>query len=101
MSHAPINFKLVGVIAQKKTYKSSPAMFKRFLLVFLSRWSFYLKGECWPFPEVLLEQLLHRLPALSAAQVKQMTNGPESFTPDAKWIMGRSPEVGVFVVVVF
>ena len=30
---------------------------------------------------------------LETAQVRQLTNGPESFTPDGNWILGQSAEV--------
>ena len=42
---------------------------------------------------VLLDQMLHRVPGLESLGVKQFVNGPESFTPDGKYIMGESPEV--------
>lgn len=51
----------------------------------------------FPLAEVLLDQMLHRLPSLAEAEVRQLTNGPESFTPDGKYILGRAPEVGSFL----
>ena len=33
-----------------------------------------------------------RVPALDSAGVKQMINGPESFTPDGNFILGEAPE---------
>ena len=33
---------------------------------------------------------------LETAQVRQLTNGPESFTPDGNWILGQSAEVCIF-----
>ena len=33
-------------------------------------------------------------PVLHTAQVRHMTNGPESFTPDIKPVIGRTSEVG-------
>ena len=50
--------------------------------------------------EILLEQLLHRLPSLETAEVKQFVNGPESFTPDGRYILGHAPEVFIIIVVV-
>lgn len=47
--------------------------------------------------DVLLDQLLHRVPGMSQAQVSQLINGPESFTPDSKPILGESPEVSLLV----
>ncbi len=34
-------------------------------------------------------------PVLHTAQVRHMTNGPESFAPDNKPVVGRTSEVGV------
>jgi sarcosine dehydrogenase len=45
-----------------------------------------------------LGQALARVPALANVGIKQMINGPESFTPDGNFILGAAPEVkGVFV----
>jgi len=35
---------------------------------------------------------LQRIPALADCGVKKMINGPESFTPDGNFILGKSPE---------
>jgi 4-methylaminobutanoate oxidase (formaldehyde-forming) len=42
--------------------------------------------------EPLLEQAIARVPALAEAGIKQMLNGPESFTPDGNFILGAAPE---------
>lgn len=42
-----------------------------------------------------MDPLLHRFPVMEQAHVQQLTNGPESFTPDGDWILGESPEVGI------
>ena len=42
----------------------------------------------------LLEGALCSYPAMHTAEVRHMTNGPESFTPDSQPIVGRAPEVG-------
>jgi 4-methylaminobutanoate oxidase (formaldehyde-forming) len=39
-----------------------------------------------------MEQAVARIPALADTGVKQMINGPESFTPDGNFILGRAPE---------
>ena len=36
------------------------------------------------------------MPMLQEASVQQLTNGPESFTPDMNWILGQSAEVYTF-----
>ena len=50
----------------------------------------------WDHFEALMEQALARVPALENAGVKQMINGPESFTPDGNFILGEAPEVANF-----
>lgn len=39
-----------------------------------------------------------RVPALATAGVKQLLNGPESFTPDGNFILGEAPELRNFFV---
>ena len=39
-----------------------------------------------------MSQAIARVPALETAGVKQMINGPESFTPDGNFILGAAPE---------
>jgi 4-methylaminobutanoate oxidase (formaldehyde-forming) len=41
---------------------------------------------------------MQRVPAMEDAGVKQLTNGPESFTPDGNFILGEAPEVRGFYV---
>lgn len=36
---------------------------------------------------------MNRIPAMKNAEIRQMINGPESFTPDLHAIMGEAPEV--------
>ena len=48
--------------------------------------------------EPLMEQALARVPALEKAGIKQMINGPESFTPDGNFILGEAPELKNFYV---
>ena len=50
----------------------------------------------WDHFEQLMEQALIRVPALEHAGVKEMINGPESFTPDGNFILGEAPEVANF-----
>ena len=42
--------------------------------------------------EPLMQQAIARVPALADAGIKQMLNGPESFTPDGNFILGLAPE---------
>jgi sarcosine dehydrogenase len=48
--------------------------------------------------EQLMELALGRVPALEKAGIKQLLNGPESFTPDGNFILGEAPEVANFFV---
>src|SRR3546814_18502437 len=48
--------------------------------------------------EPLMELALGRVPALQTAGVKQLINGPESFTPDGNFILGEAPELKNFFV---
>ena len=45
------------------------------------------------FSEVLLNEILHRVPAMEDAQVRQLINGPETVTPDSNWLLGETAEV--------
>ncbi|QFR31816.1 FAD-dependent oxidoreductase [Ancylobacter sp. TS-1] len=59
---------------------------------------FSLLQENWEHFEPLMNLMLGRVPALETAGVRQLINGPESFTPDGNFILGEAPEVkGVFV----
>jgi sarcosine dehydrogenase len=59
---------------------------------------FTLLDPDWDHFEQLMEQALIRVPALETAGVKQLINGPESFTPDGNFILGEAPEVRGFFV---
>ncbi len=54
--------------------------------------SFSLLENNWDHFEPLMEQAIARVPALEHAGVKEMINGPESFTPDGNFILGEAPE---------
>ncbi len=59
---------------------------------------FQLFDDDYTHFEQHMTQALARVPALSNVGIKQMINGPESFTPDGNFILGAAPEVkGVFV----
>ncbi len=62
------------------------------------RFEFELLNEDWEHFEPIMELALGRVPALGSVGVKQLINGPESFTPDGNWIIGEAPETsGIFV----
>ncbi len=54
--------------------------------------NFMLLDNDWDHFEPLMEQAIERVPLLERTGVKQMTNGPESFTPDGNFILGEAPE---------
>jgi glycine cleavage system T protein len=43
--------------------------------------------------EPLLEAAIKRVPALGGAGIQLFFNGPESFTPDNRYLLGESPEI--------
>jgi 4-methylaminobutanoate oxidase (formaldehyde-forming) len=45
-----------------------------------------------------MEDAIARVPALANVGVKQLLNGPESFTPDGNFILGEAPELRNFYV---
>jgi len=53
---------------------------------------FQLFDDDWDHFEQHLEQAIARVPVLETVGVKQMINGPESFTPDGNFILGAAPE---------
>ncbi len=48
--------------------------------------------------EPMMELALGRVPALNNAGIKELINGPESFTPDGNFILGEAPELANFFV---
>jgi sarcosine dehydrogenase len=59
---------------------------------------FQLFEDDWDHFEQHMEAALARIPALATAGIKQMINGPESFTPDGNFILGEAPELRNFFV---
>lgn len=55
-------------------------------------WAFRLFDDDFDHFEQHMVQAIERIPALQKAGVKQMINGPESFTPDGNFILGVAPE---------
>jgi len=53
---------------------------------------FQLFDDDWEHFEQHLTQAIARVPALETTGVRQMINGPESFTPDGNFILGAAPE---------
>jgi 4-methylaminobutanoate oxidase (formaldehyde-forming) len=60
--------------------------------------AFSLLPEDWEHFRVLMEQACVRIPALETAPVRRHVNGPESFTPDNRYMLGEAPELRNFFV---
>jgi glycine cleavage system aminomethyltransferase T len=59
---------------------------------------FSLMPPNWDQITANLEIATHRFPVLADAEIRIQYNGPESFTPDVKMLLGETPEVaGLFV----
>lgn len=52
----------------------------------------------WDHFHVLLENLLHRVPAMRGAILERLSNGAEAFSPDGQWILGQAPEINNYYV---
>ncbi|MGF7009363.1 GcvT family protein [Aminobacter sp. BE322] len=55
-------------------------------------WEFRLFDDDFDHFEQHMMQAIERVPGLANVGVKQMINGPESFTPDGNFILGAAPE---------
>ncbi|MCR6498072.1 FAD-dependent oxidoreductase [Shinella sp. CPCC 101442] len=55
-------------------------------------WAFRLFDDDFDHFEQHMGEAIARVPALENVGVKQMINGPESFTPDGNFILGVAPE---------
>jgi 4-methylaminobutanoate oxidase (formaldehyde-forming) len=62
------------------------------------KFEFQRLPEDWEQFQPLMDAAIHRVPALEAAGVKMLLNGPESFTPDGNFILGEAPEVRNYFV---
>ncbi len=52
----------------------------------------------WDHFEPILESALHRIPILAETGVRTFFCGPESFTPDDRYLLGEAPELRNFYV---
>jgi 4-methylaminobutanoate oxidase (formaldehyde-forming) len=60
--------------------------------------AFSLLPEDWDHFQVMMEQAIHRIPSIETASVRRHVNGPESFTPDGRYLLGEAPELRNFYV---
>jgi 4-methylaminobutanoate oxidase (formaldehyde-forming) len=65
---------------------------------FPDNFNFQLLQPDWEHFQPILELALPRVPALESAGIKELINGPESFTPDGNFILGPAPAVTGFYV---
>jgi 4-methylaminobutanoate oxidase (formaldehyde-forming) len=65
---------------------------------FPDNFNFQLLQPDWDHFQPILDLALPRVPALAAAGIKELINGPESFTPDGNFILGPAPGVHGFYV---
>lgn len=54
--------------------------------------------EDWDHFETLLGYALERVPALETAEIRQLFVGPESFTPDNRYMLGEAPQLRNYYV---
>ncbi len=60
--------------------------------------SYTILPEDWDRYAIFLEDGIHRLPVLEKAGIRTFMNGPESFTPDTRQVMGEAPNLKGFFV---
>jgi len=60
--------------------------------------AFSLLPEDWDHFQVMMEQAILRIPSMELAPVRRHVNGPESFTPDGRYLLGEAPECRNFFV---
>jgi sarcosine dehydrogenase len=65
---------------------------------FPDNFNFQLLQPDWEHFQPILELAMPRVPALASAGIKELINGPESFTPDGNFILGAAPGVAGFYV---
>ena len=67
----------------------------------INQWvrDYYKTVSCVLPAEPMLSALLRRMPSLESAEIHQLVNCPESFTPDMRCLMGEMPGIsGYFVL---
>ena len=58
----------------------------------------HMLNRDWSHYDILMENAMVRVPAIADAGVRIRLVGPESFTPDTRYIMGEAPELRNFFV---
>ena len=62
--------------------------------------SLHMLSREWSHYNVFIEKAMDRVPAIADVGVRIRLIGPESFTPDTRYIMGEAPELQNFFVAV-
>ncbi len=65
---------------------------------FPDNFNFQLLEPDWDHFQPILDLALPRVPALATAGVKELINGPESFTPDGNFLIGPAPGLTGFYI---
>ena len=60
--------------------------------------SLHMLNRDWSHYDILMKKAMDRVPAIADAGVRIKLVGPESFTPDTRYIMGEAPELRNFFV---
>lgn len=65
---------------------------------FPEKFNYQLLQPDWEHFQPIVELAMARVPALQSAGIKELLNGPESFTPDGNFILGAAPGISGFYV---
>ena len=60
-----------------------------------------LLGPDWERFEPIMDLAIRRVPAMETAEIIQLINGPEAFTPDSEFLLGPLPVGGLWVAAGF
>lgn len=52
----------------------------------------------WDHFQPMLSEMIHRVPGMGGAALDNLSNGPEAFSPDCKWVLGQASEVDNYFV---
>lgn len=64
-------------------------------------WNFKLLEPDWDRFTPLMENIIKRAPAMEHAEIVQLLNGPEGFTPDSEYLLGPTSVRGFWVACAF
>ncbi|MBI3362664.1 MAG: FAD-dependent oxidoreductase, partial [Chloroflexi bacterium] len=64
-------------------------------------WNFKLLEPDWDRFTPLMENAIQRVPVLETAEIVQLLNGPEGFTPDAEFLLGPTAVRGFWAACAF